>query len=210
MPTTSPVIAILDLGSDDSAALTTALETAGATVSQGVDRDSVMNADGLIVVGGGDVSASMARLRELRADELIERRLSGGRPVWGIGNGMHILFDAIEQDGVPTEGLGQWPGVVRDGLLSETPDWVAVDTAADSVLFAGVEGEQFHVDSAMAATEWTLEVYGAFQPPVVTWATHGQRFVAAVENGPLWATQFHPERSGDAGARLLRNWLGTL
>ena len=210
MPSTTPVIAILDLGSDDSAALAAALVAAGATVSQGVDRDSVMNADGLIVVGEGSASASIARLRALRGDELIERRLSGGRPVWGIGNGMHILFDTVEQDGITTEGIGQWPGVVRSGQISETPDWVTVDTAADSVLFAGVEGEQFHVDSAMAATEWTLEVYGAFQPPVVTWATHGQRFVAAVENGPLWATQFHPERSGDAGVRLLRNWLGTL
>jgi glutamine amidotransferase len=207
---TTPIVAVVDLGSDDTAALTAALETAGATVSHTIDRDSVMNADGLIVVGEGDVSASMARLRELRGYELIERRLSGGRPVWGVGNGMHILFDAVEQDGVTTDGLGQWPGVVRDGLLSPTPEWVAVDTTADSVLFAGAEGEQFHVDSAMAATEWTLEVYGAFQPPVVTWATHGQRFVAAVENGPLWATQFDPERSGDAGARLLRNWLGTL
>ena len=207
---TTPIVAVVDLGSDDTAALTAALETAGATVSHTSDRDSVMNADGLIVVGEGDVSASRARLRELRADELIERRLSGGRPVWGMGNGMHILFDAIEQDGVTTEGLGQWPGGVRSGLISETPDWVTIDTAADSVLFAGVEAERFLVDSGMAATEWTLEAYGAFQPPVVTWATHGQRFVAAVENGPLWATQFHPERSGDAGARLLRNWLGTL
>jgi glutamine amidotransferase len=47
-------------------------------------------------------------------------------------------------------------------------------------------------------------------PPLVTWATHGEPFVAAVENGPLAATQFHPEKSGDAGARLLANWVATL
>ena len=207
---TRPTVALLDLGSGDFSALAAVLEAAGASVSHGVDRDSVMNADGLIVVGEGSAPDAMVRLRELRGDEIIERRLSGGRPVWGIGTGMHILFDSIEQDGVTTDGLGQWPGIVREGAVAGVPDWVAVDTPADSVLFAGVEGERFLVDTSLAATAWTLEVYGAFQPPRVTWATHTNRFVAAVENGPLSATQFHPERSGDAGARLLRNWLNTL
>jgi glutamine amidotransferase len=210
VPTTKPAIAILDLGSGDFSALTAVLEAVGVSVSHGVDRDSLMNADGLVVLGEGSVSDAMVRLRELRGDEIIERRLSGGRPVWGIGNGMHILFDSIEQGGVTTNGLGQWPGIVREGSVAGVPEWVAVDTPADSVLFARVAHERFLVDSAMAATAWTLEVYGAFQPPRVTWATHTNRFVAAVENGPLSATQFHPERSGDAGARLLRNWLNTL
>ncbi len=210
MPTTKPAIAILDLGSGDFSALTAVLEAVGVSVSHGVDRDSLMNADGLVVLGEGSVSDAMVRLRELRGDEIIERRLSGGRPVWGIGNGMHILFDSIEQGGVTTNGLGQWPGIVREGSVAGVPDWVAVDTPADSVLFAGVEHERFLADSSLVATAWTLEVYGAFQPPRVTWATHTERFVAAVENGPLSATQFHPERSGDAGARLLRNWLNTL
>jgi len=207
---TRPTVALLDLGSGDFSALTAVLEAAGAIVSHGVDRDSMMNAHGLIVVGEGSVSDAMVRLRELRGDEIIERRLSGGRPMLGIGYGMHILFDSVEQDGVTTDGLGQWPGIVREGSVAGVPASVVVDTAADSVLFAGVEHERFLVDSGMAATAWTLEVYGAFQPPRVTWATHTNRFVAAVENGPLSATQFHPERSGDAGARLLRNWLNTL
>ena len=207
---TRPTVSLLDLGSGDFSVLTAVLEAAGATVSHGVDRDSLMNAHGLIVVGEGRVTDAMLRLRELRGDEIIERRLSGGRPVWGIGLGMHILFDGVEQEGVTTDGLGQWPGIVREGSVAGVPDWVVVDTPTDSVLFAGAEGERFLVDTSLAATAWTLEVYGAFQPPRVTWANHTERFVAAVENGPLSATQFHPERSGDAGARLLRNWLNTL
>jgi glutamine amidotransferase len=77
-------------------------------------------------------------------------------------------------------------------------------------LFAGLAGELFHFDNPRAATDWTLEVYGAFQPPLVSYATSGERFIAAVENGPLTAVQFRPEQSGDAGVQLLRNWLGTL
>jgi glutamine amidotransferase len=87
--------------------------------------------------------------------------------------------------------------------------WSTVEAAPDSVLFAGIEGGQFHFAHSHAATEWTLEAYGAFASPRVTYATHGERFIAAVENGPLSATQFHPENSGEAGLRLLRNWIAS-
>jgi glutamine amidotransferase len=88
--------------------------------------------------------------------------------------------------------------------------WNTVDAARDSALFNGIETEQFHFQHSAAATTWTLEVYGAFAAPRVTYANHGERFIAAVENGPLTATQFHPEKSGEAGLQLLRNWVQSL
>ena len=86
-----------------------------------------------------------------------------------------------------------------------------VEPAPGSALFAGIEQERFYFVHSYAARSWELEDTGPLKAPRVTWAQHEQdRFVAAVENGALSATQFHPEKSGAAGARLLANWLGTL
>ncbi len=210
MSNPTPAIAVLDLGSDRVSGLVEALETAGAAVDVTTDRDALMNVDGMIVTGDSDVATAMARLRETRGDEIIERRLSGGRPVLGIGVGMHIMFDTVVMDGAETAVLGQWPGAVIEIDGAVIPNSLVIDTRSNSNLFDGLSGELFIIDSPLAATAWTLEVYGAFQKPVVSHATNGERFIAAVENGPLSAVQFHPERSGDAGVRLLRNWLSTL
>ena len=211
-PTQRPTIAVLDIGSGDANALVTALEAAGTTATLTRDRDLIANADGLVVIGDSDFAALMQQLREARGDELIERRLAGGRPVLAIGGGMQILFDGAIAGDVDTEGLAQWPGVVAELDAPSLPHsgWSPVEAAPDSALFAGIEGEQFHFAHSHAATEWTLEAYGAFAAPRVTYATHGERFIAAVENGPLFATQFHPENSGEAGLHLLRNWIATL
>ncbi len=90
--------------------------------------------------------------------------------------------------------------------------WNTVEAPEGSELFAGLDADaRFYFVHSYAVTDWTLESANpALRAPEVTWATHGERFVAAVENGALWATQFHPEKSGDAGARLLTNWLATL
>jgi glutamine amidotransferase len=189
-----------------------ALEAAGATAILTRDRDAIANADGLVVVGEGAFSNVMAGLRETRGDELIERRLAGGRPVLAIGVAMHVMFDGAEVHGVIVDGLAQWPGVVVELTAPTLPHsgWNTVGSASGSALFVGIETEMFHFEHSAAATAWSLEVYGAFAAPRVTYATHGERFLAAVENGPLTATQFHPETSGDAGVHLLRNWVQSL
>jgi glutamine amidotransferase len=210
VPNLTPAIAVLDLGSDHVFGLVEALENAGASVDVTTDRDALMNADGMIVAGDTDAAAAMARLRETRGDEIIERRLSGGRPVLGIGVGMRVMFDTVVMDGAETAVLGQWPGAVSEIDGAVIPNSIVVEAGPNSRLFDGLSGELFVVDSPLAATEWTLEVYGAFQPPVVSHANSGGRFIPAVENGPLSAGQFWPERSGDAGSQLLRNWLETL
>ena len=79
-----------------------------------------------------------------------------------------------------------------------------------SRLFAGLEGERFYFVHSYAVRRWVLAPSPQLAAPLVTWAEHGEPFVAAVENGPLTATQFHPEKSGDAGARLLSAWVRTL
>jgi len=205
-------VAVLDYGSGNVHSAVKALERAGAEVVLTRDPEAVMAADGLLVPGVGAFDAVMRQLREVRGDELIDRRLAGGRPVLGICVGEQIMFARGVEHGIESEGLAQWPGTVRELRAERLPHmgWDTVEAAPGSVLFAGVEHERFYFVHSYAATEWTLEGRTAATAPKVTWAEHGERFVAAVENGPLSATQFHPEKSGEAGIRLLRNWIESL
>jgi glutamine amidotransferase len=154
----------------------------------------------------------MAGLDAVHGGRLIERRLAGGRPVLGICVGMQVLFERGVERGIESEGLGEWPGVVGqlDSPILPHIGWNTVDAPEDSVLFEGIRHERFYFVHSFAATEWTLDSAGAFAHPRVTWAEHGERFIAAVENGPLMATQFHPEKSGEPGIRMLGNWLKSL
>ena len=190
-----------------------ALERAGAEVTLTADRQAAMDADGLVVPGVGAFAACMRGLRAVHGDEIIGRRLAGGRPVLGICVGMQILFEYGAEHGVTSEGCGEWPGTVERIQAPVVPHmgWNTLDVPADSALFAGIEDERFYFVHSYGVHSWNLVLHGRTRPPLVTWAEHGgDRFVAAVENGPLTATQFHPEKSGDAGARLLSNWVGAL
>jgi glutamine amidotransferase len=207
----SPSVVVLDYGSGNVHSAVKALERAGAEVELTADRERVMQADGLLVPGVGAFAAVMAALDKARGAELIERRLAGGRKVLGICVGMQVMFERGVERGVETEGLGQWPGVVDELHAPVLPHmgWNAVEAPEDSALFEGLHDERFYFLHSFGAREWSLDPVGAFAHPQITWAQHGERFVAAVENGPLSATQFHPEKSGEAGIRLLRNWLAT-
>ena len=205
-------VVVLDYGSGNVHSAAKALEYAGANVELTADRQRVMDADGLVVPGVGAFAAVMSALNAVRGGELIERRLAGGRPVLGICVGMQVLFERGVERGVDTEGLGEWPGVVDELEAPVLPHmgWNTVDAPEGSVLFDGIRDERFYFVHSYGAREWTLDAYGAFASPRVTWADHGGRFVAAAENGPLSATQFHPEKSGEPGIRLLSNWIGSL
>lgn len=208
----APLVAVLDYGSGNVHSAVKALERAGADVRLTADRALALEADGLVVPGVGAFGAVAEALREMRADELIDRRLSGGRAVLGICVGMQVLFERGVERGVGAEGLGEWPGVVRelDAPVLPHMGWNTVQADPGSVLFEGIEDERFYFVHSYAAREWTLEVTGPFPRPRLAWTRHGARFLAAVENGPLSATQFHPEKSGEAGIRLLSNWIGRL
>jgi len=205
-------VVVLDYGSGNVHSAAKALERAGAEVEVTADRRAAMEADGLLVPGVGAFKAVMDQLRAVRGDEVIDRRLAGGRHVLGICVGMQVLFERGVERGVDTEGLGEWPGVVEELPAEVLPHmgWNTVSPDEGSVLFDGIEGERFYFVHSFAAQSWQLEVMPPFPQPKLTWAEHGGRFLAAVENGPLSATQFHPEKSSDAGIRLLSNWLGAL
>ena len=208
----TPRVVVFDYGSGNIHSALKALERAGAEVILSAERTEAMEADGLVVPGVGAFAHVMDSLRAKRGDEIIERRLAGGRPVLGICVGLQVMFERGVEHGVDTEGLAQWPGVVHQLAAERLPHmgWNTVDVAPGSELFAGIEHERFYFVHSYAATEWSLEPGPQFAAPKVSWSEHGQRFVAAVENGPLSATQFHPEKSGDAGIQLLTNWVGRL
>jgi glutamine amidotransferase len=203
---------VLDYGSGNVHSAVKALALAGADVELTRDRARVTEADGLFVPGVGAFSAVMQQLNAVRGGELIERRLAGGRPVLGVCVGMQILFDNGVERGNQTPGLGQWPGVVTelDAPVLPHMGWNTVEAAAESQLFEGIRDERFYFVHSYAAQAWTMDVMPPFTEPRLTWAEHGSRFLAAVENGPLAATQFHPEKSGEPGIQLLRNWLSML
>lgn len=204
-------VAVLDYGSGNLASARRALQRVGADVLVTSDFDTALDADGLVVPGVGAFAACMAGIRAVRGDRIIGRRLAGSRPVLGICVGMQVLFATGVEHGVRTAGVGEWPGTVERLQAPIVPHmgWNTVTVGAGSALFAGLDaGTRFYFVHSYAARRWELAASGRFRPPVVTWSEHGgDDFVAAVENGPLWATQFHPEKSGDAGATLLENWL---
>lgn len=208
----APTVALLDYGSGNVHSAAKALERAGARVVLTADRRVAEDADGLLVPGVGAFAAVMNALETVRGGAIIEKRLSGGRPVLGICVGMQVLFERGVERGVDTPGLGEWPGTVTelDAPILPHMGWNTVEAPEESRLFAGIRGERFYFVHSYAAQEWTLETAPPFPTPALTWAEHGTRFLAAVENGPLAATQFHPEKSGEAGIRLLTNWLDTL
>ncbi|PPI21416.1 imidazole glycerol phosphate synthase subunit HisH [Rathayibacter sp. AY1B5] len=205
-------VVVYDYGSGNVHSAVKALELAGADVELTGDRQRALEADGLLVPGVGAFDAVMSALTRARGGEIIEKRLAGGRPVLGICVGMQVLFERGVERGVESEGLGEWPGTVDLLPADVVPHmgWNTVSAPDGSVLFDGIAEERFYFVHSYGAREWSLDVMPPFPRPAVTWADHGGPFIAAVENGPLSATQFHPEKSGAAGLRLLANWLGTL
>ena len=209
-------VVVFDYGSGNVRSAVRALEHVGAEVELTADRRAALAADGLFVPGVGNFHACMAGLKVAQGPLVIETRLAGGRPVLGVCVGMQVLFDGSDEPSeTPLGGLGEWPGTVSRLRAEVVPHmgWGTVEPPASSRLFAGVESERFYFVHSYAVQNWVLEPpSGAFAAvaPRVTWAEHGVRFVAAVENGPLSATQFHPEKSGEAGLALLENWVKSL
>ena len=208
-------VVVMDHGSGNVRSAVRALERTGAEVELTADPEAGLAADGLVVPGVGAFASVAEGIRAVGGDTVIGRRLAGGRPVLGVCVGLQVLFESSTEPGAGhREGLGEWPGTVERLATERVPHmgWNTVEVPEGSRLFDGIEHERFYFVHSYAAR--SLDYPGGdtpLRPPAVTWAEHGgARFVAAVENGALSATQFHPEKSGDAGAALLANWVGSL
>ncbi|ORA18147.1 imidazole glycerol phosphate synthase subunit HisH [Mycobacterium asiaticum] len=201
----SKSVVVLDYGSGNLRSAQRALERVGADVEVTADADAALAADGLVVPGVGAFEACMTGLRKIGGERIIAERVASGCPVLGVCVGMQILFARGVEFGVETTGCGQWPGAVTllDAPVIPHMGWNVVNPALDSVLFNGVDTDtRFYFVHSYAAQRWE-----GSPEAMLTWATHQVPFLAAVEDGPLSATQFHPEKSGDAGALILRNWI---
>lgn len=208
MVESSRKVVVLDYGSGNLRSAQRALQRVGADVEVSADASAAFEADGLVVPGVGAYQACMAGLRGIDGEQIIAKRLAAGRPVLGVCVGMQILFTRGVEFGVQTDGCAQWPGAVTrlDAPVIPHMGWNVVDAPDDSTLFRGLDGDtRFYFVHSYAAQTWEGDADAR-----LTWATHQVLFLAAVENGPLAATQFHPEKSGDAGATLLRNWVESL
>jgi len=197
---------VLGYGSGSRRAGERALARTGASVTVTPSLAAAASCDGLVVPGVGAFAACMAGIEALDAGPVIAARVAAGRPVLGICVGMQILFEYGEEHGVVTKGLGLLPGAVTRLAAQRVPHmgWNTVVAPTGTRLFAGVDaGTRFYFVHSYAATP--AEGQG-----LVAVTEHGAPFVAAVEHGSLAATQFHPEKSGDAGAVLLRNWVSGL
>jgi len=206
-----PRVVVFDYGSGNVHSVAKALVVAGAEVTLTADRSQALSADGLVVPGVGAFDAVMKQLNRVRGGDIIDQRLAAAKPVLGICVGLQVMFENGIEHGIETEGLGQWPGSVELLKAPMLPHigWNTVEAAAGSMLFEGVESERFYFVHSYGVLDWKMEAGGPLRAPKVTWAEYGSRFVAAVENGPLCATQFHPEKSGQAGLRLLTNWVNS-
>ena len=208
----SPRVVVLDYGSGNLRSAERALARAGADVTVTADRSAAAECDGLVVPGVGAFAACMAGLRGIGGEKVITSRVEAGRPVLGICVGMQILFSAGVEFGLHTEGCGVFPGTVDrlDAPVLPHMGWNTVVPPAGSVLFNGIDdGTRFYfVHSFALRMRDAAPLLAAGAGLTVT--EHGEPFAAAVEHGVVAATQFHPEKSGDAGAAVLTNWLSSL
>lgn len=202
------MIAILDYGSGNIRSAQRACETTGEKVIITSDRETAINAAGLVVPGVGAFGACISSLRSIGGDEIINSRIASKRPILGICVGMQILFDESE------ESQGSKGGVAGLGLISGSIDrlenpvlphigWNTVDAPEDSRLFAGIKDQRFYFVHSYAASSTRT-------PGLVTTTNYGNTFIAAFEDGPISAVQFHPEKSGAAGLQLIANWVASL
>ncbi|KZS74682.1 imidazole glycerol phosphate synthase subunit HisH [Mycobacterium kansasii] len=205
---TTKSVVVLDYGSGNLRSAQRALQRVGAAVEVTADAKAAAAADGLLVPGVGAFEACMTGLRKIGGERIIAERVAAGHPVLGVCVGMQIMFARGVEFGVETRGCGQWPGAVTrlDAPVIPHMGWNVVNAAAGSTLFQGLDAyARFYFVHSYAAQRWE-----GHPGALLTWATHQVPFLAAVEDGPLAATQFHPEKSGDAGAAVLSNWVGEL
>lgn len=205
-------VVVLDYGSGNLRSAEKALIKAGAHVVISDDLSLAEEADGLIVPGVGAFAACVKSIFDMGAERMIEKRLIGNRPVLGICVGMQMMFQLGVEGGTSSIGLGQWPGVVENLKARVLPHmgWNTVSSPVESSLFKDLASERFYFVHNFAVHQIPFDESNVLSAPLISYTEYESIFVAAVENGPLSAVQFHPEKSGDSGIAMLKNWLNQL
>lgn len=197
-------IAILDYGMGNLRSVEKALEHVGASVEVTNDHARVRAADGIVLPGVGAFPRAMEAVRRHRLDELLHERVAAGVPVLGLCLGMQLLFERSSELGGAV-GIGLLAGSVEelhsDGLKVPQIGWNPVSWRRRSALAEGLADPTafYHVHSFAPRPAEESDVLGT--------ARYGEEFVSAVERPPVYGVQFHPEKSGPDGLRLLRNFV---
>jgi glutamine amidotransferase len=205
-------VVLFDYGSGNIRSGQRALARAGAAVTVTSSVPEAVEADGVVIPGVGAFGACARALRAVDGPRLIYERRDKSRPMLAICVGHQVLFSRGDEHGECTRGLEVWPGEVSAIQAQVLPHvgWNTVDPDPRSAMFKGIEGEFFYFVHSYAAHQKSFDGW-RMDPPLVSMTSYGEdTFVAGVEQGPIWSTQFHPEKSGDAGAALLRNWVESL
>ena len=208
---------VFDYGFGNVRSMVRALTRLGVDATLTSDYRQALEADGLVVPGVGAFAACMEGLKKVGGDRVILDRLRAGRPVLGVCVGEQVMFQIGREHGTETPGIGLIGGSVDplDADVVPHMGWDTVEAGSGMTLLKGVEQERFYFVHSYAAHEaraldladQQVELGGTQH---VAWCKYdNSRFVAAYERGALFATQFHPEKSGDAGAQLLENWIAT-
>ena len=205
-------ISILDYGSGNLRSAQKAFQQLGVSAEITSDYEDSLNSDGFVLPGVGAFGSCMSGINAVRGNEIVDKRLAGNRKVLGICVGMQVMFEKGFENENVSPGLGQWPGSVEllEAQIVPHMGWNYLEVNPETQIFKGLEDQSFYFVHSYAAKELEMNTHEKFLKPIVHYATHGEKFVASVENGPLTATQFHPEKSGDAGLQLLKNWVATL
>lgn len=196
-------VGVLDYGSGNLHSVTKALQHVGAEVTVTGHLEELSSCEALVVPGVGAFSECMQRLNEVGGVDYIRGWVAKDRPLLGICVGHQVLFDYGLEHGVPTDGVGLFEGVVSELVVDRIPHmgWNRIEAQSSSSLFRGIERERFYFVHSYAVQQ---AVRGA------AYTMHENvRFVGSVEQGTVCSTQFHPEKSGDAGLKLLENWLNS-
>ena len=197
---------VVDYGAGNLVSIEQALLAAGAEVSRATRGDEISGADLLVVPGVGAAAPAMARLRAAGFIEPIEAWIAADRPFLGICLGLQLLFEASDEDGART--LGVLPGrTVRLDAAPTLPHigWNQVVRRREHPAFSGIspDADFYFVHSFVG-----VPAGEAGDGAILADTQHGASFVSAVARGRLLGVQFHPERSGDDGLRLIANVVG--
>ena len=198
------MIAILDYGSGNLRSAQRAFALTGHDTIVTSDPNICLASEGLVVPGVGAYGACMEQLVAAGGRAIIDARVATQKPMIGICVGMQILFtNGTEKGG--HDGLGVFAGAVSqiDAPILPHIGWNNVRSEISSILLQGLQDESFYFVHSFAAKSAVADASNS-------WCTYGEEFLAAVERGPVSAVQFHPEKSGAAGARLISNWAETL